>query len=389
MLPAHKTVEENKEAEYRLRKKCNKESYVAPTFRNKNKDLCTVPDFRACFSKSLAHDATGKPAKEEIKTLLCALINGTSLQDLHYAGTMKLINPSCLQSTNLVGMHKACVKLPGTPQLASPEAAADLVELYAMSLVRDVPFTEYASNAEIAHAVNDLNALSGYQGPKPVTTQNIFRGTGLGEEVGPYLSQFLWLPYKHGIADLQQVYRVYTPGVDFMQTWETALSVQNGVVKEKAPPRAIKRYLITLRDLVTYAHLDDSLQAGLNACLILNGLSCPTVKPQTPVHENLFVDLGGLDLYDLLCSAVRTSMLAAWYHKWTTLKIRPEAMAMLVQQVLTEGQDIELHPELLYSQVLQRVFAQQGNYLLSQAYPEGSPCHPSMPSGHATFWVPR
>src|SRR5206468_3082948 len=41
--------------------------------------------------------------------------------------------------------------------------------------------------------------------------------------------------------------------------------------------------------------------------------------------------------------------------------------------------------ELRRSPVLALVYARQGTYLLSQAYPEGAPTHPAYPSGHATY----
>jgi hypothetical protein len=40
---------------------------------------------------------------------------------------------------------------------------------------------------------------------------------------------------------------------------------------------------------------------------------------------------------------------------------------------------------LIESSALSMVFAQQGGYLLPQAYPEGAPAHPSYPAGHAAI----
>jgi hypothetical protein len=41
-------------------------------------------------------------------------------------------------------------------------------------------------------------------------------------------------------------------------------------------------------------------------------------------------------------------------------------------------------PALLTSEVLERVSAAHGGYLLAQAYPEGAPTHPAYGAGHAT-----
>ena len=44
-----------------------------------------------------------------------------------------------------------------------------------------------------------------------------------------------------------------------------------------------------------------------------------------------------------------------------------------------------LHEDIFNSSVLNEVFDSYGSYLLSQAFPEGGPCHPAYPSGHATW----
>ncbi len=43
-----------------------------------------------------------------------------------------------------------------------------------------------------------------------------------------------------------------------------------------------------------------------------------------------------------------------------------------------------LHADVLNSAVLAKLFAAHSSYLLPQAFPEGSPLHPSYPAGHAT-----
>jgi hypothetical protein len=40
--------------------------------------------------------------------------------------------------------------------------------------------------------VADLNALSDFRGPKPVTPDNIFRGSAAGALVGPFVAQFFY-----------------------------------------------------------------------------------------------------------------------------------------------------------------------------------------------------
>jgi hypothetical protein len=44
-----------------------------------------------------------------------------------------------------------------------------------------------------------------------------------------------------------------------------------------------------------------------------------------------------------------------------------------------------INTELLDSKVMSKVYNKYGSYLLPQAFPEGCPCHPAYPSGHATY----
>ena len=79
---------------------------------------------------------------------------------------------------------------------------------------------------------------------------------------------------------------------------------------------------------------------------------------------------------------------AVWFQKWYVhRRQRPEATGGIVQLIKT-GQgsktDCSLNSTFLGSQGLQQSFNKYGSYLLSQAYPEGCPAHPSYPTGHGT-----
>src|SRR5260370_17633045 len=85
------------------------------------------------------------------------------------------------------------------PSVASAGGAAEMVELYWEAYLRDVAFIDYGSNPLIAQAVADMNLLSDYAGPKPVTPQSLFRYPFIGCADGPYVSQFLYQPHTlHG-----------------------------------------------------------------------------------------------------------------------------------------------------------------------------------------------
>jgi hypothetical protein len=77
-----------------------------------------------------------------------------------------------------------------------------------------------------------------------------------------------------------------------------------------------------------------------------------------------------------------------WYQKWLIhLTHRPEAGGGVAHQILTGNQnkiDATLNNNVLNSQAVAQSFSKYGTYLLSQAFPEGSPTHPSYPTGHGT-----
>jgi hypothetical protein len=72
------------------------------------------------------------------------------------------------------------------------------VENYWMALCRDVNFTQYGNEPISKAAIAELNTLSAFTGPRPVTPQNLFRGFTPGDVLGPYVSQFLLQPLTYG-----------------------------------------------------------------------------------------------------------------------------------------------------------------------------------------------
>lgn len=72
-----------------------------------------------------------------------------------------------------------------------------------------------------------------------------------------------------------------------------------------------------------------------------------------------------------------------WFQKWFVhRRLRPEAFGGLVHWTKTGAADYPLNRDILSSTALQRVFDLYSTYLLPQAYPEGSPQHPSYGQGH-------
>jgi len=75
-----------------------------------------------------------------------------------------------------------------------------------------------------------------------------------------------------------------------------------------------------------------------------------------------------------------------WYQKWLIhLTHRPEAGGGVLHQILSGNQnkiDARLNRNVLKSQAVAQSFSKYGTYLLAQTFPEGSPTHPSYPTGH-------
>lgn len=379
-----KKLKLSREAEYQLRTALAYNNSQGKFYVDHNDDVNEIHKFRGCFTKSLPHNNKGKPDKDEVLKMLMGIRKcKCHFNKIKYGGQLKLVNPSCVYSWDLIGPFKSSIEIEPTPLIGSGEAAAEMVELYEMALLRDLPFDQYENDSNVTQALQELNLLSDFTGPKEkgkVTVGTLFRGNTKGDLIGPYISQFLWLPFNYGICEVNQKYKSNPSNQNFMISWENALSVQNGIITESLGSSNDPRYIITLRDLTSFVHLDDSFQTTLFASLILNRHKCPTVIPVNSINETLSIDLGGPDLQGILGETIRVAMLSCWYHKWNTLKIRPEVLGMLVNQ-----KHSSLHEDLLSSQVLNRTFEKIGSYLLSQAYPEGSPVHPSYPAGHATF----
>lgn len=82
----------------------------------------------------------------------------------------------------------SAVVVPPAPALASEEYGTELIELYWASLLRDVPFVNYASDATAALAAQELSSMPTYAGPRDsqgnVTPDLLFRDRTLARPLG-------------------------------------------------------------------------------------------------------------------------------------------------------------------------------------------------------------
>ena len=355
------------------------------------KDLCHIEHFVGVFSKGLPHDSNGLVDPEQMKLLLKALKTGDRKYidqiTLGNPDGMKLVNLMAYASTEFFGVNIASYQIEKSPTFSSAETAGEMVELYEMYLCRDVNFNDFATNPLIADAVSSLNQLSDFRGICPVSPKNLFRGISAGDLAGPYISQFMYFPFKYGVFEAEQLYKFPQAGTDYLKTKSDYLLVQNGTIPQpQVPFDQNKRYVNTIRDLAEYVHNDMVAQLFYVANLILNTMKAPINKgnpfKSCIKNEVPFVTLGQVDIHELLHRAIRISLHAGWLQKILFLRIRPEVFAYEVNRAKC-GHNFGVHVDVLSSPTLSRVFAKNGNYLLPGVYPEGSPVHPAYPSGHA------
>ncbi|OIQ31576.1 MAG: hypothetical protein BM562_06905 [Alphaproteobacteria bacterium MedPE-SWcel] len=304
----------------------------------------------------------GKPAKFDVPLYKCGFSRPAGMSVRGWE------SPISGHTFDLQGADSDQLTMPPAPAIGNAELTAEIAEVYAAALVRDLPFEQWdaitgdtqlpdpaAGQVDLRIAMRDslkaLNTLTFFKtgaadaaGEKrrlarfkdgtTLTGANLFRGSTVGAQVGPYISQFLYLGneavksgdlaaepdipgpvvsrdglnrarefgaleislksaddegkiettvtegiIRYGIQGIPQKYPPHRAGVDHMVEWTTWLDVQNGAnrketldVFEAGGPR----FISTPRDLATYVHFDALYQAYLNACLLLLGAQAAT-----------------------------------------------------------------------------------------------------------------
>jgi hypothetical protein len=405
------------------------------------------------YSKSFKHDALGDPDPASYGTLLRALQSRDpgDFEEIQLASStaLKLTNPQSGLAFDISGPDAQERTVPPAPRFDSQVAAHEMGELYWMAVARDVHFGAYATSTDIANAVTSLNnEFPEFGGTTPVTAQNVFRGIYPGEQVGPYVSQFLLKgnndPRKpdglgrdanegfisYGARVIDQRLIPAAAGTDYVTDFATWLDVQNGVDKRGMDSfDTARRFIRNLRDGATFVHFDQVVDAFYNAAWIL--MSEPTGNqltfqsgitgrpqidlefrkdvgnpnpPRGTAHDSRtqagFATFGPIHLLQVLSEVLGRSLRAVWWQKWGVhRRLRPEEYGGRVRnQILfntsggAQGRSYPINTSIttsLQSGGLAPYFGQTGerfpqSYLLPQAYPEGAPTHPAYGAGHAT-----
>lgn len=376
------------------------------------------------------------------------------------------------------GPDADAVGMAPAPALGEHELSGEMAELYAMAMLRDVPFTKIVDGtgadpitgvtvAEVLDALTQVPYLDpgadldspGTQARRrrmartidptdprydidappdkfiePLTSNLLFRGSGPGAKVGPFVSQFMLVGENgeigYGTQGIGQKVRVFQPGLDYVVNWGHWLDVQNGAnFRGRHVFATERRFLTTPRDLATYVRFDELYQAYLNASLILNGVGFPVQKgfpDNADSGRTGFASFGGPHILTLVTEVATRCLRAVRRQKFNChRRARPERIAGLLTvanavsnsapppRVERYGEETEkacgfmleaLRPMLHLVACHNKVRALGGaaddrpiisdanpawlkddaNLLLAMAFPEGSPMHPSYGAGHAT-----
>ncbi len=352
---------------------------------------------------------------------------------------------------DLEGPDAQAVTMPPAPRLDSQELIAEMAEVYWMAILRDIPFANFATNSEVQTARTSLAQFAWFDASKTnqlepsdltpealnrrrilvqdstenVPLNKLFTGVTKGDDVAPYISQFLLIGNKslgndcpfgvergriaYGSITIDQKVRVAVEGEDFLTNWNDWLDVQNGAdlrgtesyqceESKGGNQQPLYRFITTPRDLATYVHYDALYEAYLNACLILLGMEAP-FDPGIPFQDEDFRDkqqgfahFGGPHILSLVTEVATRALKAVRFQKFNIhRRLRPEAVGGLLYKwdmnQLTEFEVIEkLHTEFSgASNLTPEIKAKfAGGLLLPMAFPEGSPMHPAYGAGHAT-----
>lgn len=347
---------------------------------------------------------------------------------------------------DLEGPDSEAVTMPPAPVMGSHELVAEIAEVYIQALLRDVPFGDIASGKgvtkdklKVKDLLDLLNDLPWFKNQeccgltqaeasrkrKLLSPQTAFRGITPGDNIGPYISQFMLAGtggingggdkderkpsdgyVSYGALTVDHRVRQAKPHLDYMTRWVEWLDIQNGANlggrEEYVPvkkPGDGRRFITTPRDLATYVHYDALYEAYLNACLMMlwYGIpfdpGIPFQAPDKDDHQQGFAHFGGPHILSLVTEVATRALKAVRFQKFNVhRRLRPEALAgrftnyghLCIPEI--DSMVGQLDPILQIVKQRNPVDADlpYGNYLLPMAFCEGSPMHPAYGAGHAT-----
>jgi len=362
-----------------------------------NRDENLYPNKIGNYSKGLPHNDDGTVVLSAYNALVNAINSGRAadFDAIPLGGTVKLTNPQSGLAFDMQGPDGHALVQPPAPAFASRAQAAEISENYWMALLRDVPYSQYATNPIANAAAADLTLygadFNAAKSGGAVTTGTLFRGLTPGDRLGPYISQFFYQDCNFGANKIEQKITTTVPGVNYMTDFDTWLAVQRGIAQGPDAFDPVPRYIRNGRDIGQWVHIDVLFQAYFHAFLVLAGAGAP-FDDGNPYNNNPnqigFGTFGGPHIATILCEVATRALKAVWFQKWFVhRRLRPEAMAERVHRTLFNGAGYPVHTEILDSfndSNRLKGHMPAGNALLPMAFPEGSPTHPAYGAGHAT-----
>jgi len=368
----------------------------------------------ASFSKCLPHDSFGEVDREAYAQLIEGLKSNKidQFEEIAATSTLRIASPLGGEAFSILGPDSQALALSPPPPFASTALAEEMVELYWMALLRDVPFADYATDATVDLAVKDLNRLGAALLPDdtfrgPISSATLFLPDYPGLSSGPRVSQF-WL-WDHMIDGAVVQQRIQTPvpvsageGVDFLSSYDEWLSAQRGFPEGTTPEDARldpqPRYIRNGRDLGWAADQVSITSTYLKVGMLLLSLGRAALDDGNPYKGTRVV--GGLGTFDIshLQTLLGYSATARHFNfqKWRHRRLRPEALSGRVHNHLSGRKIYPIHELLLNSSALPRIYDyngtinkrrnidNQGTYLLPTLFGDGCATHPSYPQGHGT-----
>jgi hypothetical protein len=375
-----------------------------------NGDEELYPNRIANYSKCLPHNQLGEVDKAAYDALLFAVKtnNFDDFEAIPLGGTKRLKGTMGGQSFSIQGPDSHAIGTTAPPTFNSPELAAEMVELYWMALLRDVPFAEYETNTLVNEAAKDLSAMPGYRGLKDkktglVTPATLFRSGYPGTMDGPIVSQFLLRDFIMEGALATQKIQMPVKGVDYLTSYDEWLAAQRGFPTGSSPlEEELEKkphYIRNARDMGWVADASLLFTTYFKAVLILFAVDPIALDDGNPYKlsraQSPFTKFGLGHLITLLGHVGPVPH--AGVQKWLVHRfLRPEAYSGRIHNHLRKAATYPLPASLLNSKVLDKVFKYnekvnkkrnvgngKGTYLLPQEFGFGSPTHPSFPAGHA------
>ena len=345
------------------------------------------------FSKTLDHNkTTGFAKKKDVDTIINASqisdtdsINNISTSSIPFTDRRLIEGMSSSQSHNFNDYYL----------IDNLKSTFEMGEVYFMQLLRNTTFYDIENNTNGINNIylNDLNSfknnITAPTDNSVITNKLLFRGNSKYDKIGPYISQYLYLPFNYGCLPMNQKFNsILENNIIDDEKW---LLIQNGKKMNNIYNLETK-YIHTPSILSSKVHNDSLFQVYYNAAMISFQNN---IKPSdfTNVNSSIWTSTGVPDILDAVSQVGLGVLRSAWFNKCNiSMRIRPEVFAQRINLIKKSmpgfinkipGFNNINNNITKISNILNKIYDNQSNYHLTTLYNEGSLTHPSCPSGHA------